>query len=528
MTEESTPPQAGCGVLGRYPVISVVSFAVVGLATGIGLSFWNPEDDEGQNQKDIALQWIGLIGNLFIRALTCVVLPMVFVTVSLSMVDMMNAGKASTIGYKTIGMYILTTVIASVLGLISTLSFMKHFQQGNIEGPGPAYVSLGCSAGNSLLTESSDGSVACSTDFTEESSRFILEDISGSLVTSSGGVANDLSMSDTIYSGVFMKLVTNNIIMSFSDGNFAAVVFFAIFFGVALAKQMLVVKSEKGEDAQVTLVSVFKETEAILVRIIMWIIAVTPFAVFSLIAKAVGSQNDLSKEFANVGWLMAAAIVGFILHFIVVDVALLGLMTKRNPFSYLKFIVPAQTTAFASASSAATLPVTLKCAKQSGVVPDAIANFVIPLGATVNMDGSAIYIPCCCIWLAVLNGIAPNVGQYVLLIILATVGSAGAAPVPSASIVLMITAYNTVFNTTGTPLGLSFIMAVDWFVDRLRTVLNVTGDSVVSAIVAATTPLDQMEELNAKELHDDVKEVGDEMTSEKELSAEDDPSPDYA
>ncbi len=102
------------------------------------------------------------------------------------------------------------------------------------------------------------------------------------------------------------------------------------------------------------------------------------------------------------------------------------------------------------------------------------------------------YIPCCCIWLAVLNGITPNVGQYILLIILATIGSAGAAPVPSASIVLISTAYNTVFNSTGTPDGLSFILAVDWFVDRLRTVLNVTGDNVVSRIVAATTEINNV------------------------------------
>jgi Na+/H+-dicarboxylate symporter len=534
-----TPQTGGCGLLGRYPVISVVSFAAVGLATGVGLSFWVPEDEAGETAKDTTLQWIGLIGDLFIRALTCVVLPMVFVTVALSMVDMITAGKASAIGYKTIGMYLLTTVIASILGLISTLSFMRFFQEGDIAGVGPSYVSLGCNAANSLLTESSDGTVACSTNFSEESSRFILADLSGSLVTKSGGLTDDLTLSDTIYSGVFMKLVTNNIIRSFTDGNFAAVVFFAIFFGIALAKQMMLEKKETNNGAMLTLVAVFKETEAILVRIILWIIALTPFAIFSLIAKAVGSQTDLAKEFANVGWLMAAAIVGFVLHFIVVDVCLLGFMTKKNPFSYLKFIVPAQTTAFASASSAATLPVTLKCAQQSGVVPDAIGHFVIPLGATINMDGSAIYIPCCCIWLAVLNGITPNVGQYVLLIILATVGSAGAAPVPSASIVLMITAYNTVFNATGTPLGLSFIMAVDWFVDRLRTVLNVTGDSVVAAIVSATTPLEEVQDLDmdmeqtdspAQEQAEYVKEVSDaEMTNEKkEVSAEDDANPNFA
>jgi Na+/H+-dicarboxylate symporter len=113
-----------------------------------------------------------------------------------------------------------------------------------------------------------------------------------------------------------------------------------------------------------------------------------------------------------------------------------------------------------------------------------VARFVVPLGATVNMDGGAIYFPCACIWMAVLNGIEPNIGNYILLIVLATIGSIGTAPVPSASLVLIITAYNTVFGTTGTPDGFSFILAIDWFMDRLRTTMNVTGDAVVCALVA--------------------------------------------
>ena len=112
------------------------------------------------------------------------------------------------------------------------------------------------------------------------------------------------------------------------------------------------------------------------------------------------------------------------------------------------------------------------------------------MGATINMDGGAIYFPCACIWLAILNGLEPTFGNYILLIILATIGSAGTAPVPSASLVLIITAYNTVFGTTGTPDGFSFILAIDWFMDRCRTVTNVTGDAVVAGIVASTVPFD--------------------------------------
>ena len=207
-----------------------------------------------------------------------------------------------------------------------------------------------------------------------------------------------------------------------------------------------------------------------------------------MIANAIGSQDDLSGAFSNVGYLVAANLCGFIAHFLITDVCIFWLASGQNPFPYLKNIIPAQTTALACASSAATLPVTLRCVKATGRVPDDIRNFVCPLGATINMDGSAIYFPCACIWLAILNGINPDAGSYILLIILSTIGSAGAAPVPSSGLVLVITAYNTVFGTTGVPNGFEFVVAIDWFLDRCITALNVTGDTVVCGIIAARTP----------------------------------------
>lgn len=135
--------------------------------------------------------------------------------------------------------------------------------------------------------------------------------------------------------------------------------------------------------------------------------------------------------------------------------------------------------AVASASSAATIPVSISSTLSSGEVNETIARFVIPLGATVNMDGGAIYFPCACIWLAVYNGEESNVASYVLLVVLATLGSMGTAPVPNASLALIMTAYNTVFNTTGEPDGFGYIFAVDWFMDRGRTLINVSKYSIV-------------------------------------------------
>lgn len=193
--------------------------------------------------------------------------------------------------------------------------------------------------------------------------------------------------------------------------------------------------------------------------------------------------------------LVLATLVAMFFHSIVTHFIMLGVVTKKSPLSFLRHILPAQTTAFACASSAATIPVTLQSVKNTGVVPEAIVNFVVPLGATINMDGTALYFPCSCIWLAKLNGLEPSVGDYILLIILATIGSAGSAPVPSAGLVLIITAYNTVFGSSGTPNGFEFIFAIDWFMDRWRTMLNVTGDACVAGMVAAIADVQDEEDL---------------------------------
>jgi Na+/H+-dicarboxylate symporter len=507
--EHEEIPSQGFGILGRYPVLAVLGFAAVGICIGVGLSFWEPEDPD---DKKTALQWIGLIGDMFIRMLKAVVLPLVFVNVVLSVVDMMSVGRAGSVGWKTIGLYLLTTLMASIIGLISIICFKGLFDAGEFEDSSPARIQLGCSTEGDYLTHAGDEVFCASAENTTDgmSSFFYINDYDGTFVQKSSGPKNDMSMSDTIYDGVFTKLITSNIFESFVGGNFAAVVLFAIVFGAALANVLL--KTNKMDGGSV-FVNFLKEIDSVLITLINWIIMITPFAVLSLIANAIGKQTNLSEAFANVGYLVAATLVAMIVQVVLVYIGLFAFLTKTNPFPYLREMLPAQTTAFACASSAATIPVTLRCVKNTGRVPDAVAKFVIPMGATVNMDGGAIYFPCACIWLAILNGETPTAGNYILLCILATVGSAGTAPVPSASLVLIITAYNTVFGTTGTPEGFSFILAIDWFMDRCRTVVNVTGDAVVTGIVAARVPFDEstINELNA------IEEI-EETAGQKELT----------
>lgn len=454
----------------------------------MGLSVWDPEDT---NAKSATLQWVGLVGDMFIRSLKAIVLPLVFVNVIISVVDMMSLGRASAVGWKTMALYTLTTLIASIIGLIAIVMFKNKFEAGTFGDEEPAYVKLGCNVDGQYLTELADGSVACVADSADiaGSTDFIIDDVSGTFQRVRQGARDDISLSDTIYDGVFTKLITSNIFMDFVDSNFAAVIIFAIFCGVALGDVVF----QRGMTVkECSLVVVLTDMSDLFLKLINMVIGATPFAVFSLIANAVGSQDDLSGAFSNVGWLIAASLTGFVFHLLITDISLLYFLGKVNPFEYLRHIIPAQTTALACASSAATLPVTLRCVKATGIVPDDIRNFVCPLGATVNMDGSAIYFPCACVWLAYLNGIDPNASHFILLVILSTVGSVGTAPVPSSALVLIITAYNTVFGGNGTRNGFEFIVAIDWFLDRCITALNVTGDTVVSCIIAQNIPMTEV------------------------------------
>ena len=206
--------------------------ASCGVALGVGLSVWDPDD---VNAKAVTLQWVGLVGDMFIRALKAIVLPLVFVNVVISVIDIMSLGRASSVGWKTIGLYTLTTMIVSVIGLISIVMFKNRFQEGSYGTEQTAYVKLGCNAAGKYLTELADGTVQCLTDTVNETdSYFVIDDVSGTFQRVSQGARDDVSLSDTIHDGVFTKLITANIFISLVESNFAAVIVFAIFAGVAL------------------------------------------------------------------------------------------------------------------------------------------------------------------------------------------------------------------------------------------------------------------------------------------------------
>jgi len=477
----------------QYASLFVVIAAIIGLLIGYGFSQWDVSDDaDAKKAKSIAVLWIGLFGDLFIRMLKAVVLPLVFVNVIMATVDMLGLGQAGKVGKLTFLVYLLTTFFAALFGLLFTLIFKSKYNTKEESPESSRVFSLNCPLDGLLVqnennlecmsTEDIETELVTADSSIETFTQFGLNDISKSFVATETGSVIEKSLSDTLYEGIFLKIVTQNIVGSFVTSDFAAIVAFAIVFGVALYKTM----TKRGETVQNpgSLLMMFKELDEVLLKLINWIIALTPIAIVSLIVKAVGNR-DLASVFSDVGWLVLTTMTGMLAHFLFTHIVMFYFITRRNPFGYFKFIVPAQLMAFASASSAATLPVTMNCVQNSGEVPSTLKRFVLSLGATINMDGSALYFPAAITFLAVSEGISLDVGQFVLIILISTVGSAGTAPVPSASLVLILTAFQTVTGLDFEPDAFALILAVDFFQDRLRTVLNVTGDASVARMVAS-------------------------------------------
>ena len=233
----TTTTPLGCGIFGKYPITALLGFVAFGLFVGIGLSYWRPETPAEQVTKTMAIQWFGLFGVLFLRALKCIILPMVFVNVILAVLDMMRVGAAGGIGGKTVVLYVITTVMAGIIGVVMSLIFQRWYTEGtpHATGDGPASVQLGCT-----LTEDVDatesylvvnpitGMVQCEStqDYTDEMmahTYWNFNDVNGTFATNTGNMA-EVTLSDIIYDGVFMKLITDNIFKEFVDMNFAAIV----------------------------------------------------------------------------------------------------------------------------------------------------------------------------------------------------------------------------------------------------------------------------------------------------------------
>lgn len=389
--------------------------------------------------KPFVQDWIKPFGTMFINSLKLIAVPLIVVSLITGIADLKDISKISKIGGKTIGIYLITTAVAVALGLV----LANVIQPGN-------YVSK--EAGAQLLETFKD----------DVSTKILQAEDQKSI--------GPLQPLVDIVPDNFFKALTDN-------GSMLKVIFFSILIGIGI----ILIKPEDSKPV----VGFFKGMNEIILKIIDLIMLTAPYGVFSLLAALMVEIPDSSILTGLVAYALTV-VLGLATLIFGFYSTIYYLFTKRSPWKFYKKILPAQLLAFSTSSSAATLPVTMERVIEHVGVDDEVASFVLPLGATINMDGTAIYQAIAAIFIAQVMGIPLDIYAQLMIIVTATLASIGSAAVPSAGMVMLV----IVLGQAGIPeAGLALIFAVDRPLDMLRTVVNVTSDATVATIIAKSEGL---------------------------------------
>jgi proton glutamate symport protein len=402
---------------------------LIGMALGLvwGLSA------EPLGLIEFTTNWIKPFGTIFINSLKLIAIPLIIFSLIDGISNLSDVSKLSRIGGKTIGLYIGTTVIAVTIGLVLV----------NLIQPGKFL----------------------STEKREELSKAYASDINTS-ISSAHDVKNDGPLQ------VLVDIVPDNIFGAVSsNSNMLQVIFFAILFGVA----MILANPEKISPVK----AFFHGANEVILKIVDLIMRCAPVGVFALLASLnIDTQLMTALSVYGLNVVLGLATMVFLIYPFI-----LKIFTKMPYLKFLKGILPAQILAFSTSSSAATLPVTLECAEKNLGVSDQISSFVLPLGATINMDGTSIHQGISAVFIAQAFGLDLTLGQQLTILMTAVLSSIGAAAVPGAGIIMLI----IVLEAVGIdPTGLALILAVDRPLDMMRTAVNITGDSAVATIIASS------------------------------------------
>ncbi len=410
---------------------------IIGMISGILFGFFGIL----LKQDSLIINWIKPFGIIFINLLKLIAVPLVFASLIKGISSLNNISKLSKIGTYSVFFYLISTVIAINIGLI-TVNLLK---------PGDYF------------------SQSKKTEFRKKYASDTDKKLS---------IANKVKNNSPLQ--FLVDIVPENIIESSSKNkNMLQVIFFAIIFGLSI-----VLLSEK----ETLYVRGFIDgLNDIILKMIDLIMSFAPIGVFSLLASLIvdfsdGNLNNLFELFSALGLYSLCVITGLVLMIFLIYPLFLKLFTNIKYFEFFKGIFPAQMLAFSTSSSAATLPMTMDSCEKKLNISKQICSFVLPLGATINMDGTSLYQAIAAVFIAQAFGIDLSISQQITIVLTATLASIGAAAVPGAGLVMLI----IVLESIGVnPEGVSLIFAVDRILDMLRTVVNVTGDATIAKIIDA-------------------------------------------
>ena len=386
---------------------------------------------------DFTNNYIKPWGVIFINLLKLIAIPLVLASLIKGVSSLSDISKLSRIGGKTISIYLLSTIIAVSFGLFFV----------NIIEPGKSF--------------SEEKRIELKSQYAAKA---------GEKINSANNVKDSgpLQFIVDIVPSNFIKAASNN-------RNMLQVIFFAILFGLSI----VMLPSDKTKYVK----GFFDGINEIVLKIVDIIMLGAPYGVFALLAGLVVDFGASAELFKALGVYSLTVVLGLLLMILLVYPLFLKFFTKIKYLDFFKGISPAQMLAFSTSSSAATLPVTMeRCEEHIGVSKE-ISSFVLPLGATINMDGTSLYQAIAAVFIAQAFGYDLDVSQQLTIVLTATLASIGAAAVPGAGMVMLV----IVLSSIGIdPDGIALIFAVDRILDMLRTVVNVTGDATVATIVAST------------------------------------------
>ncbi len=409
---------------------------LIGMLLGIGFGFFMTFPDWGAG---FVQDWINPFGTIFVKLLKLIAIPLILASLVKGISDLKDISKFRNIGVRTIAIYIVTTVVAISIGLL----LVNLLKPGN----GISEETI------TQLTETyaADAGV---TSKIEEATR---QKDSGPLQ-------------------FLVDMVPDNAFQAVSDnGLMLQVIFFTIFLGI----YMLLI----GEEAARPLKEFFDALNDVVLKMVDLIMLTAPVAVFALLANVVVSSGDPDLLYALLKY-SGVVVLGLSLMIVFYSVVV-SVFTRYNPFQFLSRISPAQLLAFSTSSSAATLPVTMERVEEHIGVDKEVSSFVLPVGATINMDGTSLYQGVAAVFISQALGFDLSFTGQLMIILTALLASIGSAAVPGAGMVMLVIVLESIaFPSDKLAIGLALIFAVDRPLDMLRTVVNVTGDATVSMLVA--------------------------------------------
>jgi len=372
--------------------------------------------------KVIYTNWAG---EIFLRGLNMIIIPLILFSITTGVASVGSGGNLGRLGLKTMGFYFLSTFLAIITGFL----FVALIKPG-----------IGADLGFKMPVE------------------------------------NISAISDS-FGRTLIKIIPTNIFESLVQGQMLSIIFFAVLFGFFLTKI--------NENSRVILMDVFNGAFEVVMKMTLFIIRFTAIGIFSITAKVIAQQvqmgNQISEVISRLGLYVVTVLAGLIVHGAITLPLLVKVLGRSNPLKHFRNMVTPLLTAFSTSSSNATLPLTIEAVEDKDGVSNKIASFTLPLGATVNMNGTALYECVAVMFIAQAYGIELTFVQQMVVVFTALLAAIGSAGIPMAGLVMMA----VVLKAVGLPLeGIGLILAVDRILDMFRTAINVYGDTCCAVIIA--------------------------------------------